>query len=123
MLDEEEFRRWIIYEAFDDEGYGEDYDEDDSDFYFEDEDYVLPMDNVNIAAIPTTLVDKEMFDMGSSCPVCMDNLCMEESVCKLGCGHLFHGYCIKHWLGLHASCPVCRWVEGHQYGEEIMRGW
>ena len=67
-----------------------------------------PMEPEDIANIATIMVDQEMLDKCSSCPVCLDAHQLKDEVNILGCGHFFHAFCIKTWLGMHASCPVCR---------------
>ena len=67
-----------------------------------------PMDPEDINNIETTMLDQEVLDKTSSCSVCLDSFRMNEEVNVLGCGHFYHAFCIKHWLGMHATCPVCR---------------
>ena len=67
-----------------------------------------PMEPEDIANIATIMVDQEMLDKCSSCPVCLDAHQLKDEVNILGCGHFFHAFCIKTWLGMHTSCPVCR---------------
>ena len=76
--------------------------------------------------IPTTMVEEEMLDRCSSCPICLEALQLREFVNILKCGHFFHAYCIRTWLGMLATCPVCRrveerdgdWKGGEGVGEE-----
>lgn len=40
------------------------------------------------------------------CPICMD--CNEDEGVILECGHCFHAKCLKDWIFIKDSCPVCR---------------
>ena len=71
-----------------------------------------PMDPDDIENLPSVMMDQEMLKKNSNCPVCMDTLQLKEEVNVLGCGHHYHAHCIKPWLMIHSSCPVCRGVEG-----------
>ena len=73
-----------------------------------------PMEPEDLANIPSIMVEQEMLDRFSSCPVCLDAIQLKEEVNILGCGHFFHAFCIRTWLGMHASCPVCRRVLGEE---------
>ena len=44
----------------------------------------------------------------ASCPVCMEDVYIGDTVCELGCKHWFHEECVKSWLGSHNTCPICR---------------
>ena len=46
-----------------------------------------------------------------TCSICLDNIYCNKTVInpvKLNCGHTFHPECIKKWLYINDSCPLCR---------------
>ncbi|KAL9322154.1 hypothetical protein ACSQ67_010207 [Phaseolus vulgaris] len=53
----------------------------------------------------------ELSPFCSSCVICLESFITGES-CQIlpPCNHLFHSYCIRHWLKDNASCPICRSV-------------
>ncbi|KAJ2156654.1 hypothetical protein GGF46_005039 [Coemansia sp. RSA 552] len=47
----------------------------------------------------------------ASCIICNEDLQAAEAaepVTKLPCGHHFHRECVRPWLELHNTCPMCR---------------
>ncbi|KAI8362645.1 hypothetical protein BD560DRAFT_404406 [Blakeslea trispora] len=54
-----------------------------------------------------SLTDKEK-TQEIDCAVCKDNFEPTEQVIELPCLHIFHDDCIKPWLKLNGTCPVCR---------------
>ncbi|KAK9090588.1 hypothetical protein Sjap_023765 [Stephania japonica] len=42
------------------------------------------------------------------CTICMDGFRVDEKIGSLSCGHEFHVSCIKDWLIVDNTCPVCR---------------
>ncbi|CEP10883.1 hypothetical protein [Parasitella parasitica] len=47
-------------------------------------------------------------DREADCAVCKDQFEPKEQVIQLPCEHIFHDECIKPWLKLNSTCPVCR---------------
>ncbi|XP_061366335.1 E3 ubiquitin-protein ligase MPSR1-like [Gastrolobium bilobum] len=43
------------------------------------------------------------------CVVCLDNFEVGGVAKEMPCKHRFHTNCIEKWLGIHGSCPVCRY--------------
>ncbi|KAF8113971.1 hypothetical protein N665_0043s0044 [Sinapis alba] len=43
------------------------------------------------------------------CSVCLDDFDKGSEAKEMACKHKFHVGCIVPWLGLHSSCPVCRY--------------
>ncbi|XAR70176.1 hypothetical protein NMG60_11026950 [Bertholletia excelsa] len=45
----------------------------------------------------------------SICPICLSDYQSKETLRSIPeCGHYFHATCIDEWLGLNATCPICR---------------
>jgi len=47
-------------------------------------------------------------DEDSECPVCLETLTAETARQTKHCHHTFHTKCLKHWLMVHKTCPLCR---------------
>ncbi|CAL9181351.1 unnamed protein product [Musa hybrid cultivar] len=85
-----------------------------------------PASKASIEALRTVEPGEE--DAGEECPVCLDGLgggrgaasdegAVPPSVREMPCRHRFHGGCIEKWLGMHGSCPVCRYQMPAEEGE------
>mmetsp|Transcript_3309 Transcript_3309/g.9735 ORF Transcript_3309/g.9735 Transcript_3309/m.9735 type:complete len:332 (-) Transcript_3309:49-1044(-) len=42
------------------------------------------------------------------CPVCICDYEEGDALRVLPCGHAFHAPCVDQWLGVNATCPLCR---------------
>ncbi|KAK9249588.1 hypothetical protein V1506DRAFT_466612 [Lipomyces tetrasporus] len=62
----------------------------------------------DISALPTTVLTPELHEQSSDCAICKDQYEASETVTLLPCKHFFHPACIKHWLSISDSCPICR---------------
>ena len=40
------------------------------------------------------------------CPICLDG--KDENLTTTHCGHIFHKPCLKRWMRIKPTCPVCR---------------
>ncbi|KAL2116558.1 hypothetical protein VTJ04DRAFT_8726 [Mycothermus thermophilus] len=56
------------------------------------------------------------------CVVCVEDMAAGERAAVLPCEHLFHGDCVRPWLELHGTCPVCRRsVEVEEETKEVVK--
>lgn len=42
------------------------------------------------------------------CPICLEEIDVEQGVMTKDCHHIFHRECLKHWLQVNSTCPLCR---------------
>merc|ERR1740121_1511049 len=45
------------------------------------------------------------------CPICMEDYaaCDAKDVLRVkGCGHIYHRQCLKNWMNVNRTCPLCR---------------
>ncbi|KAI6686419.1 hypothetical protein NL676_032332 [Syzygium grande] len=54
------------------------------------------------------------------CAICMEEF---EEGREMPCGHRFHGGCIERWLGIHGTCPVCRYQMPVDEAAAARNGW
>jgi hypothetical protein len=47
-------------------------------------------------------------DSDEECTICLDSLNNNNKVSTLKCGHKFHNCCIKNWMKIKKTCPICR---------------
>jgi hypothetical protein len=45
---------------------------------------------------------------GTVCAVCTEEIAAADAVVRLPCAHWYHHGCIAPWLGIRATCPMCR---------------
>jgi len=64
-----------------------------------------PASTDTIDSLPTVTITDEQ-----QCMICLENFALGTEAVLLPCKHMFHGEeCVKTWLKLHNSCPVCRY--------------
>ncbi|KAJ4813964.1 E3 ubiquitin-protein ligase [Rhynchospora pubera] len=63
---------------------------------------ILPASAASIQSIKTVVPLPE-----DECSVCLDRF--SDAAKEMPCSHRFHAECIERWLGLHGSCPLCRY--------------
>ncbi|XP_052186149.1 E3 ubiquitin-protein ligase MPSR1-like isoform X2 [Diospyros lotus] len=65
-----------------------------------------PASRKSIEAMPCLEI-KEGHE-GGECVICLEEWEIGGLAKQMPCKHRFHGECIDKWLGIHGSCPVCR---------------
>lgn len=70
-----------------------------------------PASVVEIQALPEVTISLELLQSSGDpqCIVCMNMFEIGDVCRELHCGHLYHPNCIFQWLGLHNTCPKCRY--------------
>ncbi|KAL6888817.1 hypothetical protein ACP4OV_009843 [Aristida adscensionis] len=66
----------------------------------------LPASRAAVEGLPEVALGEEEASRG--CAVCKDGLAAGERAVRLPCKHCFHGGCIRPWLAIRNTCPVCR---------------
>ncbi|XP_022734928.1 E3 ubiquitin-protein ligase RING1-like [Durio zibethinus] len=65
-----------------------------------------PASKASIEAMPSVEIGESE---DGECVVCLEEWKPGEVAKEMPCKHKFHDECIRKWLGLHGSCPVCRY--------------
>ena len=57
-----------------------------------------------------TISYKDIKDINKEkqCSICMEEYQDDSKVSKPDCLHLFHENCLKKWIEINKSCPICR---------------
>lgn len=75
------------------------------------EDVKVTLDEDKFNKLFTEIIDEnnKAKYIGKECNICMDEYKNSNVITRLGCNHVFHKDCIKHWLcNERVTCPVCR---------------
>lgn len=62
-----------------------------------------PMGSLEDSTVPVVELEEDY-----ECPICLDELDLESAVMTKDCHHVFHRQCLKHWLQVNSTCPLCR---------------
>ncbi|CAG8448469.1 6653_t:CDS:2 [Ambispora gerdemannii] len=57
--------------------------------------------------LKTKINKKQVAEEQLNCPVCKDDFKEGEEATALPCSHSFHDECIRPWLKMNGTCPVC----------------
>ncbi|XP_044952812.1 E3 ubiquitin-protein ligase CIP8-like [Hordeum vulgare subsp. vulgare] len=66
-----------------------------------------PASRQAVEGLPEMILSEEEATCG--CAVCKDVFALGQCVVFLPCKHYFHGDCIRPWLAMRSTCPVCRY--------------
>lgn len=67
-----------------------------------------PVSKEVIDGLPIVEVNEEQVSAKLQCSVCWEDFQLCENVRQLPCSHVYHEPCIRPWLELHGTCPICR---------------
>lgn len=75
-----------------------------------------------IAALPRSKVTSDILNSASpenppDCPICQENLVLDEELTTLPCSHVYHSECVDTWLATSGTCPSCRYALVPQTGD------
>ncbi|KAF8021467.1 hypothetical protein BT93_G1799 [Corymbia citriodora subsp. variegata] len=73
-----------------------------------------PASRASVEAMPSVEVEE---GRECECAICLESVAAGEAAKEMPCKHRFHGGCIERWLGLHGTCPVCRYEMPVEEGE------
>ena len=68
---------------------------------------IKPIDTPATTRAMRRLYD-ELATTESTCPICMDDIKIGQSVTTLPCKHKYHYPCIRIWIQKSLCCPYCR---------------
>lgn len=68
----------------------------------------------------TTLAFLRKVGKEEKCSICLNVFGINEQICTVECGHVFHHSCLASWLLGNNTCPLCRQIlyENDDDGEE-----
>ncbi|XP_060526632.1 E3 ubiquitin-protein ligase Iruka [Cylas formicarius] len=78
-----------------------------------------PVSKAVIDALEVVEVTEEQVTANLQCSVCWEHFSFKEAVRQLPCQHVYHENCIRPWLELHGTCPICRQNLGNDNGEIV----
>ncbi|CAG9818385.1 unnamed protein product [Phaedon cochleariae] len=67
-----------------------------------------PLSKDVIDSLPVVEVTPDQVSAKLQCSVCWEDFQLRETVRQLPCTHVYHEPCIRPWLELHGTCPICR---------------
>lgn len=78
-----------------------------------------PASSTNIESLPSKRIteDDKGEDGKASCPICIEETRVGTMVANMPCSHWFHFQCIKAWLEVKGTCPLCRTAYGTDEGQ------
>ncbi|XP_028762029.1 E3 ubiquitin-protein ligase MPSR1 [Neltuma alba] len=65
-----------------------------------------PASKESIDALPSVEIKE---GEGGECVICLEDWEVGGVAKEMPCKHKYHQNCIEKWLGIHGSCPVCRY--------------
>lgn len=77
-----------------------------------------PASRASIEALRSVKIGEEEEEK-SECAICLEEWGVGGTAKEMPCHHRFHKECIEKWLGIHGSCPVCRYEMPVEEDDEV----
>jgi len=64
-----------------------------------------------VDSLPKRIFNNLTFDdrtFPRTCPICLESFASDSAITATTCSHTFHTECLRGWLGLRRTCPLCR---------------
>lgn len=80
-----------------------------------------PASKSSVEDMPRVVIGEDK-EKGGSCAICLEEWSEGDVAAEMPCKHKFHSRCVEEWLGIHATCPLCRYempVEEEEEGKKV----
>lgn len=67
-----------------------------------------PASKLSVESMPRVVIGEGQ-EKGGSCAICLEEWTGGDVAAEMPCKHRFHSKCVEEWLGIHATCPLCRY--------------
>ncbi|XP_010495826.1 PREDICTED: E3 ubiquitin-protein ligase RDUF1-like [Camelina sativa] len=67
-----------------------------------------PASKASVESMPRVVIGEDNKGKGS-CAICLEEWSKGDVATEMPCKHRFHSKCVEEWLGMHATCPMCRY--------------
>ncbi|OZJ04970.1 hypothetical protein BZG36_01768 [Bifiguratus adelaidae] len=81
-----------------------------------------PASEETIEHLPGRTITQADLDRSPECAICKDEFLLDDKTTQLPCHHEFHEECIKPWLKVNGTCPVCRYSLVQKAGHDDKDG-
>ncbi|CAH8252275.1 unnamed protein product [Arabidopsis lyrata] len=68
-----------------------------------------PASKSAVENMPRVVIGEDKEKDGGSCAICLEEWSKGDVATEMPCKHKFHSKCVEEWLGMHATCPMCRY--------------
>lgn len=68
-----------------------------------------PASKASVENMPRVVIGEDKENGGGSCAICLEEWSKGDVAAEMPCKHKFHSKCVEEWLGMHATCPMCRY--------------
>ncbi|CAN8293598.1 unnamed protein product [Cochlearia groenlandica] len=80
-----------------------------------------PASKSSVESMPRVVIREDM-EKGGNCAICLEEWSDGDVAAEMPCKHRFHSKCVEEWLGIQATCPLCRYempVDEEEGGKKV----